>query len=91
MYSRNITIGAALILGSELFLVFSGMVIKQISDQLPVEMIVFMRNLFGLLLLLPWLIRNGSRAIKTDKLRFHFMRASVGVVAMTCLYYSITM
>ncbi|MEH6580270.1 MAG: DMT family transporter [Amphritea sp.] len=88
MHSRNIVIGAALILGSELFLVLSGMVIKQISDQLAVEMIVFMRNLFGLMLLLPWVIRNGSRAIKTDKLRFHFMRAGVGVVAMTCLYYS---
>lgn len=80
--------GAALILASELFLVLSGMVIKQISDQLPVEIIVFMRNLFGLMLLLPWLIRHGPAAIKTDKLRFHLMRAGVGVTAMTCLYYS---
>ncbi len=80
--------GALLILLSELFLVSSGMVIKQISDELPTEIIVFIRNLFGLLLLMPWLLKNGRKAIRTNLLRFHFMRAAVGVTAMSCLYYS---
>ncbi len=80
--------GAFLILLAELFLVFSGMVIKQISGELSTEMIVFMRNLFGLMLLMPWLLRNGRKAIRTQLLRFHFMRAAVGVTAMSCLYYS---
>jgi drug/metabolite transporter (DMT)-like permease len=80
--------GALLILLAELFLVFSGMVIKQISSELSTEMIVFMRNLFGLMLLMPWLIRNGRKAVRTQLLRFHFMRAAVGVTAMSCLYYS---
>ncbi|SFG57859.1 DMT family transporter [Neptunomonas qingdaonensis] len=80
--------GALLILLAELFLVFSGMVIKQISGELPTEIIVFMRNLFGLMLLIPWLLRNGSKAIRTQLLRFHIMRAAVGVTAMSCLFYS---
>ncbi|WP_245574063.1 DMT family transporter [Neptunomonas japonica] len=80
--------GALLILLSELFLVFSGMVIKQISGELPTEIIVFIRNLFGLMLLMPWLLKNGTKAIRTNLLRFHFMRAAVGVTAMSCLYYS---
>ncbi len=80
--------GALLILLSELFLVCSGMVIKQVSGELPTAQIVFFRNLFGLFLLLPWVIKHGSRALKTDVLRFHFMRAAVGVTAMTCLFYS---
>ncbi len=80
--------GALLIVISELFLVCSGMVVKQVTGQLPTEIIVFARNLFGLCLLLPWLLRNGFDAIRTDHLRFHVMRATVGVTAMMCLYYS---
>lgn len=80
--------GALLILLAELFLVFSGMVIKQISGELPIVLIVFMRNLFGFMLLVPWLLKNGRKAIHTTLMRFHFMRAAVGVTAMSCLYYS---
>ncbi len=80
--------GAALILVSELFLVGSGMAIKQIGDQLPVEMIVFFRNLLGVALLLPWLFKNGLPAIRTNRIHLHFMRAGVGVVAMGCLFYT---
>ena len=80
--------GALLILLSELFLVCSGMVIKQVSGELPTAAIVFFRNLFGLCLLLPWVVKQGGSALKTEVLRFHFMRAAVGVTAMTCLFYS---
>ncbi|WP_370216203.1 DMT family transporter [Neptunomonas phycophila] len=77
-----------LILGSELFLVLSGMVIKQISGDLPTEVIVFFRNAFGLVLLIPWFLKHGNQAIRTQLLRYHFMRAAVGVSAMSCLYYA---
>lgn len=79
---------ALLILCSELFLVCSGMVVKQVSGDLPTALIVFARNLFGLVLLLPWLLRNGMEAVSTDNLRFHLLRAGIGVSAMMCLYYS---
>jgi drug/metabolite transporter (DMT)-like permease len=85
---NNLYRGAALILLSEVFLVVSGMIIKQVSGNLPTEMIVFFRNLFGLALLTPWLLRNGRKAIGTELLRFHLVRALVGVSAMTCLYYT---
>lgn len=80
--------GAGLILLSELFMVLSGLIIRQVATDLPVEVIVFFRNLLGLMLLLPWLIRKGRRAIRTQVLRFHFMRAAVGVTAMSCLFYA---
>ena len=88
MKNNDFLFGAALILVSEIFLVLSGMVIKQLSGELPTEMIVFYRNLLGLALFIPWLMRNGGGALRTTKLRFHIMRASVGVTAMTCLFYS---
>lgn len=88
MFANRFILGALLILVSEMFLVGAGMVIKQISGELHTALIVFFRNLLGLPLFLPWLIRNGSSALKTSKLRFHLMRAGVGVTAMTCLFYS---
>ncbi|SEG22944.1 DMT family transporter [Oceanospirillum linum] len=80
--------GAGLILISELFLVLSGMVVKFIADDVPVQMIVFFRNALGLVILTPWLVNNGFSAIQTNRLRLHLMRAVVGVTAMTCLFYS---
>ena len=80
--------GALLIVLSEFFLVCSGMVIKQLSGDLPTEVIVFARNLFGLMLLMPWIMRNGLSAIRTNVVHLHLTRALVGVTAMTCLYYS---
>ncbi|MFY0657958.1 MAG: DMT family transporter [Neptunomonas phycophila] len=88
MLDKRLLTGALLILGSELFLVLSGMVIKQISGDLPTEVIVFFRNAFGLVLLIPWFLKHGNQAIRTQLLRYHFMRASVGVSAMSCLYYA---
>jgi drug/metabolite transporter (DMT)-like permease len=88
MLDKRLLTGALLILGSELFLVLSGMVIKQISGDLPTEVIVFFRNAFGLVLLIPWFLKHGNQAIRTQLLRYHFMRAAVGVSAMSCLYYA---
>jgi len=88
MDTRSLHLAAGLIVVSEIFLVLSGMIIKQLTDTLPLELIVFFRNLFGLALLMPWLLRNGSKALHTRKLHLHFMRGAIGVTAMSCLYYS---
>ncbi|WP_417222614.1 DMT family transporter [Amphritea sp.] len=88
MKSNHLLVGAVLILLSEMFLVLSGMVIKQLSGDLPTEMIVFFRNFLGLALFMPWLMRKGTGVLRTSTLRFHFMRAAVGVTAMTCLFYT---
>ncbi|MFT6471884.1 MAG: drug/metabolite transporter (DMT)-like permease [Neptuniibacter pectenicola] len=80
--------GALFIILSEFFLVLSGMIIKQLTDELPTEVIVLARNLFAFLLLLPWLYRVGLHRIYTNNLHLHASRAAVGVTAMMCLYYA---
>lgn len=79
--------GALLILLSESMLVSSGLIIRQISDTLPTAMIVFMRNLLGLMLLLPLLLR-ASHQLATRNIHLHLLRALLGVSSMACLYYS---
>ncbi|MBV0931791.1 DMT family transporter [Marinobacterium weihaiense] len=80
--------GALLILLSEWMLVASGIIIRQLSDSLPTEVLVFLRNSLGLLWLLPWIIRRGRRELPTQRLHLHLLRALVGITAMSCLYYS---
>lgn len=88
MPPNNLTRGVLLILACELFLVLSGMVIKQLNGMASTGQIVFFRNLFGLALLLPWWWKNGMAAVKTDCLHLHFLRAATGVTAMACLFYA---
>jgi drug/metabolite transporter (DMT)-like permease len=79
--------GALLILLGEALLALMGAIIKHLSLDLPTEIIVFYRNLFGLLLLLPIILSSGFRSLKTNKLHLHLLRAGVGLVAMYGFFY----
>lgn len=52
-------------------------------------MVVFLRNGFGLLMLLPWLARPGLRGLKTRRPLNHLIRVTVGLSAMYCYFYAI--
>jgi len=85
---NNIALGALLITASELSLLFTGMIIKQISSDVPLEQIVFLRNLIGLTLLLPWLFNKGINRLHTQRISMHIFRGIVGVSAMVCMFYA---
>ncbi len=44
--------------------------------------VVFFRNLFGLLAMLPWLTRGGLGVLRTERLGLHVLRAAIGMAAM---------
>ena len=78
-----------LVLGEGLLAVMAAM-IKYLADTLPVEMIVFGRNLIGLAVLLPVLVASGGiRDLRTSHLRLHFIRGFTGVTAMFCFFFTI--
>ncbi|WP_417520052.1 DMT family transporter [Minwuia sp.] len=52
--------------------------------------IAFFRNLFGMIVLGPILIKHGLEPFRTTKLRLHFIRAGVNSVAMLMFFYGIT-
>lgn len=67
-----------------------GMLIKTAGQSgLNNEMVVFLRNLFGLFFLLPWLLRLGLRNLATERLKLHAFRSVVGLSAMYCFFYAI--
>lgn len=80
---------ALLVLSAALLFAVMGGFIKHLSQQLPVEMVVFFRNLFGLLVLLPLLMRHGLGHLRTRQLHLHLTRSLLGLSAMYCYFFSI--
>jgi drug/metabolite transporter (DMT)-like permease len=56
--------------------------IRQLSaDMHPFE-VVFFRNAGGLVFMLPWLLRVGTSALRTDHHRYYFGRSFLGFLSM---------
>lgn len=88
--SDDLRKGAILLLSGELMLSVMAALIKHLSGDVSHEMLVFARNLFGLLFLLPIISHQGWRNLKTNRFSQHLMRSIVGVCAMYGYFYVIT-
>ncbi|HEX4895610.1 MAG TPA: DMT family transporter [Solimonas sp.] len=67
----------------------TGACIKAASADTPNEIVVFVRCLVSLLVLAPWLLRQGGAGIRTQRLGGHLWRAAFGVAAMYSFFYAI--
>ncbi|MDG5500528.1 DMT family transporter [Marinobacter sp. BGYM27] len=77
-------------LAGEMLLAIMGAIIKYLAPDLPNAVLVFLRNGLGLLIITPIvLFQTGPSALKTRHLRFHLMRAVIGVSAMYCYFFSL--
>ena len=85
--THPIILGALLILLGEALLAIMGGVIKHLSADLSTQQIVFFRNIAGLVMLLPILMKTGLSELKTQRFHWHLMRALVGLSAMYCYFY----
>ena len=84
-----IRLGALFLIGGEALLAIMGALIKFVSDELSTEQIVFFRNLAGLIILIPMVLRQGPSLLKTSVWHWHLMRGLVGVTAMYCYFWAI--
>lgn len=88
--ANDLTKGAIFLLLGEFLLAVMAAMIKHAAQDVPHEMLVFTRNLFGLLALLPIVAHQGIANLKTNRLGGHFQRALVGLTAMYGYFYVIT-
>lgn len=86
---QRLLLGAAFIILGEFWFASMGVGIRLVAAELPNAMIVFGRNLIGLMLLAPWLLRRGVGDIKTSVPGLHLLRAGAGIAAMYCFFYAI--
>jgi len=85
----NFTSGALRVVAASAAFAGMGVFIKLASATLSNEMIVFLRNAFGLLFLLPWLMKLRLSGLKTQRWRLHLFRTIAGLSAMYCFFYTI--
>jgi len=81
--------GACFAIGASLMFATMGASIRIASAHLPNEVVVFLRNVFGLLFLFPWVFRQGLASLATTRLRMHVTRSFAGLAAMYCFFYAI--
>lgn len=84
--------GAAFIVASELMFASMGATVKAAAlSGMPNELLVFLRNLVGLLLIFPLLLHRGGPAnLRTRVPHLHLLRATMGVAAMYCFFYALS-
>src|SRR5262252_7004312 len=52
--------------------------------------VAFFRCLFGLVLVLPWILRSGAAPFRGRNAGFYVLRAAVGLLSMVTWFYGIT-
>ena len=64
-----------------------GAVVKFTSGTASEVQVVFFRNFFALLLMLPFLYKHGFSLLKTQRWYLHLSRALTGLISMYCFFY----
>lgn len=66
-----------------------GAAVKAASESLTSEVVVFFRNAFGLLVLLPLWGSGQTEGMEFKVLRLHLLRSFSGLAAMYCYFYTL--
>lgn len=85
-----ITRAALWILLSGICAVMMNVLIRVAAQTMHPFEVAFFRCLFGLVLLLPWIVRNGPTLRRSRNTGFYLLRAGVGLVSMVTWFYGIT-
>ena len=65
--------------------------VRHLSTTMSTFEIVFFRQVFGVIFMLPWLMRVGVASLKTDRFSIYLVRAACTYSAMFAAYYSVTL
>lgn len=65
--------------------------IRATSAYLHTFEVAFFRNLFGLVFMLPWLLRVGIGGLETGRLRLYFWRTVIGLASMLTWFAALAM
>jgi drug/metabolite transporter (DMT)-like permease len=72
--------------------VFSGVsaLIKTLGQDVPSAEMVFFRCLFGLIVIVPFVARDGLKVFRTARPDLHMVRVVCAVIGMNCGFYAMT-
>ncbi len=71
--------------------VFMMAIARHLADDLHMLLIVFWRGVFGVAFMMPWLMRRGLGALRTDKVGFHGLRTLTNYGGLLLTFYAATL
>ena len=81
---------AAMALSTLIFAIMH-MLVRHVSAEVHPIQIAFFRNLFGLIVFLPWLMRRGLAPLRTKRFPLHALRGAVNAVAMFAFFTGLSL
>lgn len=82
--------GAALIVLSAACVALDAVLARIVTREVSPIVLVFFRNLFGVALMLPWVVQVGPTALATRRIGLHLVRATIKIAALVLLFYGIS-
>ncbi len=64
--------------------------VRYLSAELPPIQIAFLRNLFGMIIFIPLVLRNGLGFMRTQRFPMHLLRAGLNVLAMFAFFIALS-
>ena len=80
---------AWLMLGSTFAFGLMAVAIRLATEHVPTQEVAFFRNAFGLLALLPMLLRPGRAPLRTRQLPHYLLRSAIGLCSMLCAFWAL--
>lgn len=65
--------------------------VRYLTDHFDPLQVVFFRNAFGLLAVMPWLYKLGLAGLRTERLHLHLCRALFGITAMVLWFFTLSL
>jgi drug/metabolite transporter (DMT)-like permease len=84
-------LAVAWMVGASLFFAGLSGIIRQLGQEMHPFEVAFFRNLFGLLVMLPWLWRIGFGVLKTQRLGLYVSRSGLSLLSMLCWFTALPM
>ena len=69
----------------------SAAVVKHVAGDLPIFEVAFFRNFFGLVFMLPWLMRVGLVAVRTNRMSMHALRGGLSAINIWCMFGAVAL
>lgn len=66
-------------------------IVRIAAEDIHVFQVVFFRNIFALIFMMPWLFASGFGGLKTTRLRLHLVRSLTGFTAMVLWFLSLSL
>lgn len=80
---------ALLMFGSAMAFGLMAIAIRLATTHVPTQEVAFFRNAFGLLALLPMLLRPGHAPLRTRQLPRYLLRSAIGLASMLCGFWAL--